>query len=135
MALSRAARENIDTINLYLWEDACILTGKRLTLQAAEVLVKRVWRYARLYMRNTRAESKPEPRVVFADKHTIVRRGGYNYYHYDQSYCKWPEGDIVLMPLDRCRRVLIHELTHALGYGTHGRAFCETYAQLLFEFL
>lgn len=133
--MKRAEREALDTLLTYMWEDKFIPEGARLTLKAAKALAIRVWLYAEVNMYHTRADTNPPPRIIFANSYTKVSRGGHDYYHYDQSYCRWPEGDIVLMPLDRCRRVLIHELTHALGYGTHGQEFREVYALLLFEFL
>lgn len=45
------------------------------------------------------------------------------------SYC---EGDrIVLSRAQRTVAVLLHEITHALGHGTHGRDFVSRYVHLL----
>lgn len=48
------------------------------------------------------------------------------------SYCNWPERDFIMLARhQRNRSVVLHELVHALGYGTHGRRFVRKYFSLL----
>ena len=49
------------------------------------------------------------------------------------SYCDG-YGLIVLSRVQRTVAVLLHELAHAMGYGTHGKGFVRKYVQLLVEY-
>ncbi len=41
---------------------------------------------------------------------------------------------IELSPTQRTLAVLLHELTHTIGYGTHGKGFVRKYIDLLVEY-
>lgn len=51
------------------------------------------------------------------------------------SYCDYDDGRrIELAPGQRNLVVFIHEITHALGFGTHGKGFVRRYFKLLAKY-
>lgn len=52
----------------------------------------------------------------------------------DYSYCKGFSEIRLMRECHSCVEVLLHEITHALGYRTHGRGFVRKYVQLLSEY-
>ena len=48
------------------------------------------------------------------------------------SFCDWGDNRrIELVEGERTLAVLIHEVVHALGYGTHGKRFVNKYIEIL----
>ena len=51
------------------------------------------------------------------------------------SFCDWDDDRRVeLAPGQRTLVVFLHEITHALGFGTHGRRFVRKYFELLVQY-
>ena len=57
-------------------------------------------------------------------------RFGAGYYCYS-----WTDGDVIeLAPWERNKLVLIHEMTHILGYPNHDKHFVRLYMELLMQY-
>lgn len=86
-------------------------------MAALRRLARRVWR--------AEAIGRPMPEIVAGD--------GEIYGGQRTSYCLG-YSRIVLARHHRTPLVLLHELTHALGPSTHGRAFVRLYFRLLWRY-
>jgi len=113
-----AARRAWDTRRVYLFEKS--LHGwestSEMSMGALRRLAERVWAKESLtYL--------PCPAIVAG---AGIRSGGVLV-----SYFHWYSWRIVLTRDARVPVVVLHELTHALGYLEHGPAFMKTYMRLL----
>jgi hypothetical protein len=120
-----AARRAVETRRLYHFEVIALPAISRSA--CANVPMPELRRFAE---RVWRAESKRAmPRVVAGNGD----RPNPDSVWY--SYCTWPKRDlIVLARHQRNRSVVLHELVHALGFGTHGRGFVRKYFDLLAKY-
>jgi len=113
----------VETRRLYRFEDVFSMalpefTRRGCTLTTLRELAAKVWaRYGR--------KGLPVPSITFGPG---IPHGNYR--------ASWAEGysKIELMPGQRNRMVLLHELTHTLGHSTHGKGFVRKYIRLLTEF-
>lgn len=107
------AQKARDTRFVYTWEFTTFRGARRLRMATLRRLAQRVWRDARC--------RGPLP--------TIVAGRGTPYHGRLYSYCE--DGRIVLARNERQVYVLLHELTHAIGYDDHDAAFLRQYQRWL----
>jgi hypothetical protein len=123
-AKRRAIKNAVETRRLYRFEDLALPIVAKYPVSDAPMktlrsFATRVWR----------AETtRKMPKIVAGAG--VLGPAGTLY-----SYCNWPERSlIVLARHHRNRSVVLHELVHALGYGTHGRGFVRKYFDLLAKY-
>lgn len=109
-----------DTQRVYLFESTLGLGEVEEPIAQLRALARRVWR-----AESGRRDRCPE---VVAGRGYAWPSGGLS------SYCEGRRR-IVLARHQRCRKILLHELAHALGPTTHGRRFQDRYAHLLLRYL
>lgn len=85
----------------------------------ARQLLARVWAES--------GSKRDAPPLVRWGRIHIVPVASAGYYHYEDHY-------ISLHPTMRSRSVLLHEITHALGYLQHDRRFLTHYIDLLVRY-
>lgn len=108
-----SAQKAQDTRRVYAWEMTTFRGAPRVSIHALRRLARRVWRETRC-------------RAMLP---TIVAGRGTPYHGRLYSYCDGTR--IVLARNERQVFVLLHELTHAMGYDDHDAAFLRQYQQLL----
>jgi len=118
----RAARRAAETKKLYLFEELWVPAGPDLPIARLRTLARRIWLDA----------GRSEATLPSITAGEGVRQGSRLL-----SYCWGPRSAqaIVLARSQRNPRTLIHEMTHALGPSTHGRAFKRLYEDLLGRYL
>ena len=118
----RAIRRAVETRALYSYEIAQFRDPSLIQVRSMPELrrfAERLWEHAK----TARNESMPQ----------IVAGRGYFQNNRWLSYCEGRRR-IVLARHERTLLVLIHELTHALGFETHGVRFRRRYFELLEQF-
>lgn len=111
----------IETAKLYRFERQFLSGPKK--PGCADTPIKKLRRFAKKVWQGNRIHC---PKII-AGKGTLHcgRR---------VSYCQG-QSYIELCRSQRNQLVLLHELTHAMGYSTHGKRFCERYFDLLVRHL
>lgn len=108
-----AQQRRIDTRRVYAWEMQTFRGAPRVSIHTLRRLARRVWATCR--------PTAPLPQIVAGQG---TRYHGRWYSYYDGTR-------IVLARNERQVFVLLHELTHALGYDDHDAAFLRQYHRLL----
>lgn len=102
-----------DTRRLYAWEARTFRGRPCVSIATLRRLAQRVWRDLKI--------NRPLPQIV-AGRGTPYNGRLYSYY----------DGvKIVLARNERQVHVLLHELTHAMGYDDHDQRFVKQYLMLL----
>lgn len=117
--LSVKARRAALTRRLYAWESEFVIPVRQQSMRALRAWARKVW------------EDMAHPRYGCP---VIVAGNGHRQNGRWMSYCEG-RSRIVLARQDRNRRILAHELAHALGPETHGIRFQERYAEILGKWL
>ena len=118
----RRGRRAAQTRRLYSFE-VTRLSDRKLrrirSIGALRAFARRIWEHE-----NTKRREKM-PEIVAG---TGIKQG--------RVYLSYCEGRrrIVLARHERNRRILAHELVHALGYSTHGTGFCRRYFSIIRQF-
>lgn len=115
-----------DTTRLYRFESTFLHKrgqpgNKDTSIGALRVLAAKVWKDAG-------RQSHDVPPII-AGKGVKYNDAMYSYYEVK------PVHKIVLVRNQRRPTLLLHEMTHALGYGNHDSKFCKTYFKLLHKYL
>lgn len=112
-----------DTRRLYAWMRSHPLFDPELPMRRLQALGRRIW--------DAERPGRTLP--------VIVAGRGTRHCGVWVSYCHTPvymgEYRIVLARGERTAGVLVHELTHALGFPTHSRRFVKRYFGLLHRYL
>lgn len=107
------AQKARDTRYVYAWEMQTFRGASRVSIHRLRRLAQRVWSECRV--------RAPLPRIVAGR--------GTPYHGRLYSYCDGTQ--IVLARNERQVFVLLHELTHAMGYDDHDASFLRQYQRLL----
>lgn len=102
-----------DTRRVYAWEMQTFRGAPRVSIHRLRQMARSVWRTYRI--------SHPLPKIV-AGRGTPYHGRLYSYYDGER---------IVLARNERQVFVLLHELTHAMGYDDHDARFMRRYLSLL----
>lgn len=114
--MKRKHKHMVETRRLYKFEslfEVSAFANRPRSIQYLRALCERVWaKHGRRRVRAPIIDLAPDAQYSFCR--------GYR--------------EIKLAPHHRTVDVLLHEITHALGYCTHGRAFVRRYVKLLVEY-
>lgn len=125
--MKAAHRHAVETRRLYRFESTFLhpryapALNKPRSLRYLRALAEKVW------AKHGRKGAKT-PQVTIVDGAPWSTCAGYS--QIVLATAKNTRGNV---PHDTVE-VLLHELTHALGHGTHGRGFVRRYAELLVEY-
>lgn len=106
-----------DTRRLYHFEEVYFRGQPTKPIATLRKLGERIWQ----------AKSKKRHKCI-----PII--AGQGFWHLGRYYSYCDGSKIVLARNERKTFVLIHEMTHALGYDYHDKSFVKAYLQLLIEY-